>query len=167
MTPEKLLQRLPAMMKSGATKGRGGLVLLRFDRACALRDQLGFTGLSALLSRLEARIAKSVDAKHESIRFDWSSLLVVLPEIPGEAFEDAVRALFSALTDEAYEVDSDELALTISLSYACFDHRFTRVDEMLLPLVRQVDAIGSEGGNAMAQVRPGISERPFAVSAGS
>lgn len=157
MTPEKLLQKLPAMMKSGAAKGRGGLMLLRFDRAGALRDQLGFTGLSMLFSRLEARISGSLDHKHESVRFDWASMLVLIPEVPGEAFEDAVVALFYALTDEVYEVGSDDLALTVSLSHARFDHRFTQVDEILLPLFRQADAIESQGGNAMAEVRPGIS----------
>ena len=159
MTPEKLLQRLPAMMNCGAAKGCGGVVLLRFDRAGALRDQLGFSGLSTLFSRLEARIAANFEEQHESIRFDWANLLVVMPAVSGEAFEDIVVALFSALTGEVYEVASDDLALTVSLSYARFDHRFTQVDEILLPLFRQADAIESEGGNAMAEVKPGISVR--------
>lgn len=157
MSPEQLLQRLPKMMKSGAAGGRGGLVLLRFDRAESLRNQLGFTGLSTLCARLEARIAEHLDERHFSVRFDWTSLLIAIPATAGEAFHETVAALFSELTDATYEVGDDDIALTVTLSYARFDHRFTGVDELLLSLFRRADSVEADGGNAMAEVRPGIS----------
>jgi len=49
------------------------------------------------------------------------------------------------------------VAITVSLAHARFDHRFTQVDELLVPLVRRVEHIERDGGNALAAVRPGIS----------
>lgn len=157
MAPEDLLQRLSELMDAGAAKGRGGVILLRFDHAETLRDQLGFTGLNSLVERVSEHVVENLPESSETVRFCWDSLMLCLPEMEGQAFDQTAGKLFSALTDRNYAVGDDEVALTVSLAHARFDHRFTNVDELLIPLVRRVEHIERDGGNALAAVRPGIS----------
>ncbi|NBD95347.1 MAG: EAL domain-containing protein [Gammaproteobacteria bacterium] len=159
MAPDELLQGLAEQMQAGATEGRGGVILLRFDRSRMMRDQLGFSGLAALSERVAEYIADRLEGDVETARFDWGSLLVTVKDRSGKALDEAARSLFDSLADQTFAVLDDDVALTVSLSFARFDHRFTDVDEMLLPMLRQVEQIESEGGNAMAEARPGISAR--------
>lgn len=157
MKPEELLQRLSDLMDAGADEGSGGVVLLRLDHTATVRDQLGFTGLNRLVEGVTEHITELLPDSAEPVRFDWNSLLLLLPEPPEKGLEKTAEQLFSALSDRNYGVGDDEVAVTFSLACARFDHRFTRVDELLLPLVRQVEKIEDQGGNAFAAVRPGIS----------
>lgn len=159
MNTAKLLEHLHKAMSAGSRDGRGGAVVVRLDRASTLRDQLGFSGLSKLGVGMAERVASAHEGELEVLRFDWASLLVILPEAPGGSISSFAESLFKALTDQAYAVDDDEVALTVSLAHAAFDHRFTTVDELLLPLVRQAEELADKGGNSMAAVRPGISAR--------
>ncbi|NBB93378.1 MAG: EAL domain-containing protein [Gammaproteobacteria bacterium] len=159
MAPEQLLQKLSEHLKTGAPEGRGGLILLRFDRSTRLRDQLGFSGLVELGDRVAEYIDERLDAEHHTVRFEWSSLLTIVTGLTDKALDEAVNALFSSFADKSFEGSDDDVALTVSLSYARFDHRFTSVDDMLLPLVQQVERIEAGGGNAMAEARAGVSAR--------
>lgn len=159
MNTADLLERLQGAMRSGSRDGRGGVVLIRPDRASSLRDQLGFSGLSRLGTGMVERVESALETRPEVLGFDWASLLVVLPEPPCDSFEEIAQSLFSALTDESYAVGDDEVALSVSLAHAGFDHRFTTVDELLLPLFHQIEMLAEQGGNATAAVRPGISAR--------
>jgi len=144
-------------MRCGAAEGRGGVILVGLDRARTLRDQLGFSGLHVLLERLAEHIVQALGGAGQCIRFDWQSLLIIAPEMSASELGDSAEALYSSLADRSYEAGDDEVALTVSLAYARFDHRFTNADELLLPLVRRVECLAQEGGNALAEVRPGIS----------
>lgn len=157
MAPEVVLQKIPELMRCGAAEGRGGVILVGLDRARMLRDQLGFSGLHVLLERLAEHITEALGDAGQCIRFDWQSLLIIVPELPACELDGSAESLFSSLTDRTYEAGDDEVALTFSLAYARFDHRFTDVDELLLPLVRRVECLAQEGGNALAEVQPGIS----------
>lgn len=157
MAPERLLKRLSRLMSAGAAEGRGGVILVRIDRAAIVRDQLGFAGLNQLLRHVRKHVVDVLDGAVEATRFDWSSLILFLPDTPGPEFDRAAESVFSSLADSCHEVGSDEVALTVSMAHARFDHRFTQVDELLLPLVRRIERIEEVGGNALEQVRPGIS----------
>ncbi len=159
MHTAELLEHLHDAMSAGSRDGRGGAVMIRLDRASTLRDQLGFSGLSKLGAGMAERIEGAHDGRLEVWRFGWASVLVILPDVPGDSVATLAESLFTTLTDQVYALGDDEVALTVSLAHACFDHRFTTVDELLLPLVRQIEALAGQGGNSMAAVRPGISAR--------
>lgn len=157
MRPEEFLDTLPGQMKSGASRGQGGIVLVRLDRAELLRDQLGFTGLRELLAAMADCLGRELDPSAELIRFDWSTLVVSLPELPASAFDESVDRIFSLLSGQTFELADDTVAVTVSQASARFDHRFTAVDELLLALVRKASRLEADGGNQQAGVRPGVS----------
>lgn len=157
MTPEELLETLPGQMASSASQGRGGIALVRLDRADLLRDQLGFTGLRELLGGMADRLVEALDESARSCRFDWSTLVVSLPELTPSEFDEAADRVFSLLSGQTFELEQDAVAVTVSQASTRFDHRFTNVDELLLALTRLAGRIESEGGNQHATVQPGVS----------
>jgi EAL domain-containing protein (putative c-di-GMP-specific phosphodiesterase class I)/GGDEF domain-containing protein len=157
MNTADLLRRLQDALNSGAQDGHGGVLFVRFDRATTLRDQLGYSGLEELGSGMAERVDEAFEDAAEILRFDWASILVIARDTSWDRFDSAAESLFSALTERPYAVEDDEVAVTVSLAHARFDHRFITVDELLLPLVRRVEALAEQGGNSMSAVRPGIS----------
>ncbi len=161
MISKKLLRQMPKIMTAGAEAGWGGVILIRFDRGTLLRDQLGFTGLSSLIdgvvAQTEELLAELVGKDYRLVRFDWECLLLVLHEAPASLLNETAENLFSSLTDRVYDIDDDAVAVSVSLSFAHFDHRFRHVDELLLALVHRAEAIGMAGGNQFGEARPGIS----------
>jgi EAL domain-containing protein (putative c-di-GMP-specific phosphodiesterase class I)/GGDEF domain-containing protein len=161
MVPEKLLRQLPKMMEKGSEARCGGAILISVDRATLLRDQLGYTGLNKLVKELSSQV-KSVlsDLRvddFEITRFDGVCLFLILPEAAAEVLKDSAREIFSSLSDRIYDVGEDSVALTLSLSYACFDYRFRNVDEQLMALVHRAEAIDVSGGNNVGEAKPGIT----------
>ncbi|WP_376695318.1 EAL domain-containing protein [Wenzhouxiangella sp. EGI_FJ10305] len=148
-------------MTAGAEAGCGGVILVRFDRGTLLRDQLGFTGLSKLIdgvvAQTEELVGEMVGNDYRLVRFDWECLLLVLPAASAELVEETAENLFDTLTDRVYDIDNEAVAVSVSLSFAHFDHRFRQVDELLLALVHRAEAIGMSGGNQFGEARPGIS----------
>lgn len=161
MISKKLLRQMPKLMAAGAESRRGGAILIRFDRGTLLRDQLGFTGLIKLIDGVVAEteqvIGELVGKDYRLSRFDWECLLLVVPEAAPSVLTEAAESLFGSLGDRIYDVGDDAVAVSISLSFAHFDHRFRQVDELLLALVHRAEAIGMAGGNQFAEARPGIS----------
>ncbi|NEZ03725.1 EAL domain-containing protein [Wenzhouxiangella sp. XN201] len=148
-------------MAAGAEAGRGGVILIRFDRGTLLRDQLGFTGLSTLIDGVVAQTnelaSELVGKDYDLVRFDWECLLLVLRDASASLVKEAAENLFSSLSDRIYDVGDDAVAVSVSLSFAHFDHRFRHEDELLLALIHRAEAIGMAGGNHMGEARPGIS----------
>lgn len=161
MISKKLLRQMPKIMAAGAEAGRGGVILIRFDRGTLLRDQLGFTGLSTLIDGVVAQtdelVGELVGKDYNLVRFDWECLLLVLDEASASLLTQVAENLFRSLTDRVYDVGDDAVAVSVSLSFAHFDYRFRHVDELLLALVHRAEAIGMAGGNQFGEARPGIS----------
>lgn len=169
MISKKLLRQMPKIMAAGAEAGRGGVILIRFDRGTLLRDQLGFTGLSTLIDgvvvQTDELVSELVGKDYNLVRFDWECLLLVLKEAPASVVKEAAENLFSSLSDRIYDVGDDAVAVSVSLSFAHFDHRFRHEDELLLALIHRAEAIGMAGGNHLGEARPGISADKAITSA--
>lgn len=159
MTPDELLAQLPHWMGKGAAAGRGGVCLIRIDRAKLLRDQLGFTALSALCTQIHERIDSYQDSALTAIGLDWASIVVVLHDIDGDKWAASLEHFRDQLMEGTYRAGGDKVSLTFSIASARFDHRFTNPDELLLTVTHGVEAIEEEGGNQHADLLPGVSAR--------
>lgn len=160
MTPDEMLAQLPHWMGKGAAAGRGGVCLVRIDRARLLRDQLGFSALSALCIQVHERIESYQNAQNctvTAIGLDWASILVVLHDIDGDDWTASLERFREQLMEGTYRAGGDDVSLTFSTASARFDHRFTNPDELLLTVMHGVEAIEEEGGNQHATLQPGVS----------
>jgi EAL domain-containing protein (putative c-di-GMP-specific phosphodiesterase class I)/GGDEF domain-containing protein len=159
MSSDSILEALAECLKRGAGKGVGGLMFFRLDRATELRDEFGYTGLASLLDQVSDRLRSVGEHDGDIEVFDRSTLLLIDKATPPDQLESRARALFSVATESLYDLGADKAAITFSVAFAAFDHRFTTLDEMLLGLARRAESIHARGGNDLALLEPGISAK--------
>ncbi|MCA1780570.1 MAG: EAL domain-containing protein, partial [Xanthomonadaceae bacterium] len=130
------------------------LMLDHWDR---LRGQHGYAGLLALLRQFLEMIQANLDVEVCVTRLNERCILGLLPHSSIRTVEKQMAKLFKLLADSTFDVHQESLAVSLTLAYVEFDHRYTNADRLLLNLVRGAEKTSAAGGNEMRQIRPDVS----------
>lgn len=140
--------------ESNAPCGCFCLMLDHWDR---LRGQHGYAGLLDLINQFFQLIEQHLDVEVQVSRLNERTLLGLLPHSSLRTTEKQMAKLFKLLADATFEVRNETLAVSVTLAYLEFDHRFTGVDRILLTLVRGAERTSAAGGNELVQIEPDVS----------
>ena len=134
-----------------------GCFCLMLDHWDRLRGQHGYGGLLDLLDQFFKLIETHLDVEVKVARLSERSLLGLLPQSSLRTTEKQMNKLFKLLAAETFGVRKETLAVSVTLAYVEFDHRFTSADSILLNLVRRAEKTSAAGGNELLQVEPDVS----------
>lgn len=138
--------------------GRSAACLcLMLDHWQRLRDQYGYSGLVQLLGQVQGLIVNAQEGECHVCRLNERTLLVLIPGSSIESVEKLAAKLFKQFDAETFEIRHEAIALSVSLGYCEFDHRFTSADRLLIELVDATQESMVEGGNALIKVTPDLS----------
>jgi EAL domain-containing protein (putative c-di-GMP-specific phosphodiesterase class I)/GGDEF domain-containing protein len=130
------------------------LVLDHWERVSAHH---GYSGLLVLLNKFLARIEEHLETNISMARLDERSVVGLLPPSADKPAEQQLNRLFNAVSGSKFEVSGESMAVSITLAWAEFDHRFTKADNLLLSLTRSAKNATSTGGNCVMQIQPEVS----------
>lgn len=130
---------------------------LMLDHWPKLRKQFGYSGLFGLIEELHELIAEELDIDVVTCAFNERSVIGWLPHSSLRTAEKQANKLHDLIGARHFSVGEEELALSVSLAYAEFDHRFTSADRLLLSVVSGAEQLSAAGGNEIRRIRPEVS----------
>lgn len=134
-----------------------GCFCLMLDHWDRLRGQHGYRGLLDLLGQFFDLIQKHLDVEVCVTRLNERCILGLLPHSSVRTTEKQMLKLFKLLAESTFDVHKESLAVSVTLGYVEFDHRFTDADGLLLSMVRGTEKISAAGGNEIRQIKPDVS----------
>jgi len=141
-----------------------GAFCLMLDHWERLRRQHGYSGLMTLHGQIFELIEEHLDVEVRMVRLNERSLVGLLPHSSLRTVEKQMDKLFKQLGDSTFGAGDESLALSMTLAYLEFDHRFTDADQLLLNLVTGAEKVSAAGGNELLQIRPDVSSDQAASS---
>ncbi|MFP4208776.1 MAG: EAL domain-containing protein [Wenzhouxiangella sp.] len=160
MKLEEFIAELAAAYEAFSSSDRdapSGCFCLMLDHWDRLRGQHGYAGLLALLKQFFDLIDEHLDVEVCVTRLNERCILGLLPHSSIRTTEKQMSKLFRLLAEATFDVGKESLAVSVTLAYVEFDHRFTDAERLLLSLVRGTEKCSAAGGNEMRQIRPDVS----------
>ncbi len=160
LTPEQFMQKLAAAHQAFAVPENSqpaACVCLVLDHAERLREQYGYSGLLKLLRELRLLMTKVLGSECQLCALNERTLLALLPGCSIQTAAELVTGLFEQIDAEAFGIGRETAALSVSLGYCEFDHRFPSVDRLLIELVDGTQQTTATGGNAVIRVEPDLT----------
>ena len=167
MSFEEFLAELSAAHEafaSSETQVSCGAFCLMLDHWERLRRQHGYSGLMALHGQIFDQIEEHLDVEVRVVRLSERGMVGLLPHSSLRTVEKQMNKLFKQLGNATFGAGDESLALSLTLAYLEFDHRFTDADQLLLNLVTGAEKVSGAGGNELLQVRPDVSADQAASS---
>ena len=127
------------------------------DHGQRLREQYGYSGLLALARELRLLMANVLGAETPVCSLNERTLLALLPDCSIRTAGQLAKKLFEQIDAQSFAIGSETAALSISLGYCEFDHRFCSFDRMLIELVDGTQQTVGTGGNAMTKIEPDLT----------
>lgn len=134
-----------------------GCFCLMLDHWDRLRAQHGYGGLLALLTQFYDLISEHLDVEVCVTRLNERCIVGLLPHSSIRTTEKQMTKLFKLLASSTFDVGKESLAVSVTLGYVEFDHRFTDAERLLLSLVQGTERACALGGNQMTQIQPDVS----------
>ncbi len=153
---DNLLEAFEAFSTSEADRPSACLCLA-LDHWDRLREQYGYSALINLLGEARAVMLAGSDVEILACRLNERCLLALLPHCSLATAEKQTEKLFRLIGQELFAVGDETVALSVSLCFSEFDHRFTSADQLLLDLVKSTEQLSASGGNVVKRVRPNVS----------
>lgn len=153
---QRLADAYTAFSSSEAAEPSACLCLM-LDHWDRLRDQYGYRGLLALVGKVRDLVQSRLDVEAVACCLNERSVLVLLPHCSLKTAEQQVNRLFGLINHESFAVGERTVALSVSLGYVEFDHRFTNSDHLLLSLVKTTELMSAAGGNQLKHIQPDVS----------
>ncbi len=122
-----------------------------------LREQYGYSGLIKLLEEVEALLMAECESDAAACTLNERCVLVRLSPPSVEAAQKQAEKLFGLIGQELVAVGDERIALSISLCFSEFDHRFTSADQLLVNLIKHTEGFSAAGGNGVKHIRPNVS----------
>lgn len=160
MKLEEFISELGAAYDAFTSSDRdapSGCFCLMLDHWDRLRGQHGYGGLLALLSQFFDLIQANLDVEVCVTRLNERCILGLLPHSSIRTTEKQMAKLFKLMVESTFDLHEESLAVSVTLGYVEFDHRFTDADRLLLSLVRGTEKTSASGGNEMRQIKPDVS----------
>lgn len=130
---------------------------LMLDNWRRVREQYGYSGLLSLLEKVRGTALETLGQDVEACVLNERTVLLCVPDCSLKYAKPLAAKLFQRLDSEAFEIDEDTAALSFSLGYCEFDHRFTDIDRLLVELVDGTQETTLAGGNAVTAITPDVS----------
>ena len=160
MTPEQFLLKINRAYKGFAGSDSdqpAACFCLMLDHWQKLRKQFGYGGLFGLIEEIHELIAEELDIEVVTSAFNERSVVGWIPHCSLRTAEKQTHKLHELVGSRHFSVGDEELALSVSLAYAEFDHRFTSADGLLLSVVSGAEHLSAAGGNEIQRIRPEVS----------
>ncbi|MFW5816020.1 MAG: EAL domain-containing protein [Wenzhouxiangella sp.] len=160
MKLEEFLSELNAAYDAFSHSDRdapSGCFCLMLDHWDRLRSQHGYGGLLSLLTQFFDLIGEHLDVEVCVTRLNERCLVGLLPHSSIRTTEKQMAKLFKLLASSTFEVGKESLAVSVTLAYVEFDHRFTNAERLLLSLVQGAERVCGLGGNQMTQIQADVS----------
>jgi len=160
MTPEQFLLKINRAYKGFAGSDSdqpAACFCLMLDHWQKLRKQFGYGGLFGLIEEIHELIAEELDIEVVTSAFNERSVIGWIPHCSLRTAEKQTHKLHELVGSRHFSVGDEELALSVSLTYAEFDHRFTSADRLLLSVVSGAEHLSAAGGNEIQRIRPEVS----------
>lgn len=160
MTPVQFTTMLGESYRAFAgreTQAGSACLCLMLDNWRRIRDQYGYSGLFGLLDSVSELVLSTLDGDASACALNERTILVFIPETSLAAAERQVAAVAKTLGAQAFSVGRESMALSLSIGYCEFDHRFTSVERLLIELVDGTRDTMLAGGNAIRKISPDIS----------
>ncbi len=134
----------------------GGVIYLALDAHSELRDRIGMAGIEKLLGLIGQRLVSDVDEHHLAAIYGEHSLILLARDLePGELLKLAER-MRQKVRSELFEINSEELAVTVSLGVCPFNLRIGHADAMLVCAARVAEACQRDGGDQCRDYQPTV-----------
>ncbi len=149
---------------SSETQAPCGAFCLMLDHWERLRRQHGYSGLMTLHGQIFSLIEEHLDVEVQVVRLNERAMVGLLPHSSLRTVEKQMNKLFKQLAKSTFGAGDESMALSVTLAYLEFDHRFTDTDQLLLNLVTGAEKVSAGGGNELLQIRPDVSADQAASS---
>ena len=160
MTLEQFIDNLVDAFEafsSGEADQPSACLCVALDHWDRLREQYGYSALINLVGEVRGVMSAGSDVEILVCRLNERCLLAFLPRCCLATAEQQAEKLFRLLGQELFAMGEETVALSVSLCFTEFDHRFTSADGLLLDLVRSTEQLSASGGNTVKRVRPSVS----------
>lgn len=160
MKLEEFISELVSAYESFTSSDRdapSGCFCLMLDHWDRLRGQHGYRGLLEVLRQFFDLVDKHLDVEVCVTRLNERCIVGLLPHSSVRTTEKQMAKLFKLLAESTFDVRKESLAVSVTLGYVEFDHRFTDADRLLLSLVRGTEKTSAAGGNEIRQIKPDVS----------
>ncbi len=134
----------------------GGVIYLALDAHSELRDRVGMAGIEKLLGLIGQRLVSDVDSHHLPAIYGEHSLIVLVRDLDPEQLLKLAEHMRRHIRSEVFEVDTEELAVTVSLGVCPFNLRIGNADAMLVRAARAAEACQREGGDQCRDYQPTV-----------
>ncbi len=122
-----------------------------------VRSQHGYRGLVALLNRFVELVEAQLDVEVCVSRLNERSIVGLLPQSSTRTAEKQLTKLFDQMETATFDLDDESMAVSVTIVWTEFDHRFIDADRMLVTLVKGAERTSTAGGNQLIQIRPDVS----------
>jgi EAL domain-containing protein (putative c-di-GMP-specific phosphodiesterase class I) len=135
-----------------------GLVCVMLDRWRDLRGRFGYAGLYALRDQVQALLLADAEQTLQVFPLNEASLLLLLP--PGEAIHERAKRLFALIGAHEFAMDTESVAITVSMSSCALTEAFADADSALVRLVSQTESLRNSGGNEFCSLEQTVDDQP-------
>lgn len=153
---EKLSSAYEAFSASDSAQP-SAVFCLMLDHWKRLREQYGYKGLLSLLEQILAELASNSDVEVLTCPLNERGVVAFLPQCSLKTAERQAEKLFRHISQNTFAIEEATIALSVSLVYLEFDHRFASDDQLLVNLVRSAEELSAAGGNLHKQIVPEVS----------
>jgi multidomain signaling protein FimX len=134
----------------------GGVIYLALDGHSELRDRIGMAGIERLLGLIGQRLVSDFDKQHLPAIYGEHSLILMARDLDPEALLSLAEQMRQRVRSDLFEINSEELAVTVSLGVCPFNLRIGNADAMLVCAARAAEACQSDGGDQCRDYRPTV-----------
>lgn len=153
---EKLLGTYEAFSASETDRPSACLCLV-LDHWERFREQYGYSGLVDLVGQVRGVMLSQSDVDVVACALNERSVLALMPQCSLKTAKKQVDKFFRLIGQDTFALGEETIALSVTLCYSEFDHRFTSADQLLVNLVKSTEQIAAAGGNAVERIRPNVS----------
>lgn len=160
MTLEQFIDNLVDAFEAfsrGETDQPSACLCLALDHWDRLREHYGYSALINLVGGVRAVMVAGCDVEILVCRLNERCLLALFPHCSLSMAEKQADKLFRLIGQELFPVGDETVALSVSLCFSEFDHRFTTADGLLLDLVKNTEQLSASGGSMVKRVHPNVS----------
>ena len=134
----------------------GGVIYLTLDKLSHIRDQVGMTGLDRLIGKIGRVVVDQLDEAHRPARLGEYSLVVLATGLKADQMAHLADQLRDRISSTAFDLDAQEVAVSMSLGLCPFSLRISDADTMLVCAARAAEQAQSGGGNRIKLYEPEV-----------
>jgi len=160
MTLEQFIEKLLGAYEAFATSEAdqpSACLCLTLDHWERFREQYGYSGLIDLVGKVKAMMLAESDVEILACALNERCVLALLPQCSLKTAEKQTDKLFRLVGEDTFAIGEETVALSVSVCFTEFDHRFTSADQLLLNLIKSTEQISASGGNVVKRIRPNVS----------